>query len=35
MARGKDQKPATVDTKARKQEKILKKLEEKQNRKRK
>lgn len=34
MAKGKDQKPATVDAKARKQEKILKKLEEKQNRKR-
>lgn len=34
MAKGKDQKPATVDLKARKQEKILKKLEEKKNKKR-
>jgi hypothetical protein len=33
MAR-KDQKPATIDAKAKKQEKILKKLEEKQTRKR-
>jgi len=34
MAKGKDLKPATIDAKAKKQEKILKKLEEKKNRKR-
>ncbi len=34
MAKGKNQKLATVDAKAKKQEKILKKLEEKQTRKR-